>query len=136
MIGSAPQPKLYKPTFTSQLQTFHCQHPSAGSSDFSQARTMSRHISERARIGLRSGAGAGIDALSTTAKRSFNGKSRRMSHLNAKVHRAARRGRTSHVGAKECHQLGVRGGLVAGEARAVGCDAGTGVGAMPRPKSS
>ena len=49
--------------------------------DFSRARTVSRHFSARARIGLRSGVGVGIDAVSTTVKRSFNGKSRRRSEL-------------------------------------------------------
>ena len=49
--------------------------------DFSRARTVSRHFSARARIGLRSGVGVGIDAVSTTVKRSFNGKSRRMSEV-------------------------------------------------------
>ena len=42
---------------------------------------MSRHFSARARIGLRSGVGVGIDAVSTTVKRSFNGKSRRRSEV-------------------------------------------------------
>ena len=42
---------------------------------------MSRHFSARARIGLRSGVGVGIDAVSTTVKRSFNGKSRRTSEV-------------------------------------------------------
>ena len=42
---------------------------------------MSRHFSARARIGWRSGVGVGIDAVSTTVERSFNGKSRRRSEL-------------------------------------------------------
>ena len=49
--------------------------------DFSRARTVSRHFSSRARIGLRSGVGVGIDAVATTVKRSFNGKSRRTSEV-------------------------------------------------------
>ena len=49
--------------------------------DFSRARTVSRHFSSRARIGLRSGVGVGIDAVSTTVERSFNGKARRRSEL-------------------------------------------------------
>ena len=52
---------------------------------------MSRHFSSRARIGLRSGVGVGIDAVSTTVKRSFNGKSRRMSEVVPCCHAASRR---------------------------------------------
>ena len=59
--------------------------------DFSRARTVSRHFSARARIGLRSGVGVGIDAVSTTVKRSFNGKSRRMSEVVPCCRAASRR---------------------------------------------
>ena len=59
--------------------------------DFSRARVVSRHFSARARIGLRSGVGVGIDAVSTTVKRSFNGKSRRMSEVVPCCRAASRR---------------------------------------------
>ena len=62
--------------------------------DFSRARTVSRHFSARARIGLRSGVGVGIDAVSTTVKRSFNGKSRRMSEVCHAAGAATRQLRT------------------------------------------
>ena len=48
--------------------------------DSSRARTVSRHFSARARIGLRSGVGVGIDAVSTTVKRSF-GRADKEMHL-------------------------------------------------------
>ena len=59
--------------------------------DFSRARTVSRHFSARARIGLRSGVGVGIDAVSTTVERSFNGKSRRRSEVVPCCRTAGRR---------------------------------------------
>ena len=55
---------------------------------------MSRHFSARARIGLRSGVGVGIDAVSTTVKRSFNGKSRTRSEVVPCCRAASRQLRT------------------------------------------
>ena len=46
---------------------------------FSGAPTVSRQFSSRARIESRSGVGVGIDAVSTTVKRLFNGDARRRS---------------------------------------------------------
>ena len=51
----------------------------------SQAPTMKRHISSRARIGLRSGERVGIGTVSTTVARSFNGNARSSSQVKVLV---------------------------------------------------
>ena len=56
----------------------------------SQAPTMKRHISSRARIGLRGGERVGIDTVPTTVARSFNGDARSSSQVKVLVdHHAA-----------------------------------------------
>ena len=60
-------------------------HATAGShvqhAIHSQASRMKRHISSRARIGLRGGERVGISTVSTTVKRSFNGNARSSSQV-------------------------------------------------------
>ena len=57
---------------------------------FSQASRMKRHISSRARIGLRGGERVGISTVSTTVARSFNGNARSSSQVKVLVgHQAA-----------------------------------------------
>ena len=51
----------------------------------------STQISARARIASRSGVGVGVGTASTTAKRSFDGDSHRMSQLKVLVDHAVRR---------------------------------------------
>ena len=68
--------------------TFAAHAPHAISAE-SAAR--STQISARARIASRSGAGVGVGTASTTAKRSFDDDSPRMSQLKVLVDHAARR---------------------------------------------
>ena len=57
---------------------------------FSQASRMKRHISSRARIGLRGGERVGISTVSTTVARFFNGNARSSSQVKVLVgHQAA-----------------------------------------------
>ena len=65
-------------------------HPTAGShvqrAILSQdAPTMRRHISSRARIGLRGGERVGVGTVSTTVARSFNGNARSSSQVKVLV---------------------------------------------------
>ena len=64
-------------------------HATAGShvqrAILSQAPTMKRHISSRARIGLRSGERVGIGTVSTTVARSFNSNARSSSQVKVLV---------------------------------------------------
>jgi hypothetical protein len=64
-------------------------HATAGShvqrAILSQAPTMKRHISSRARIGLRGGERVGIGTVSTTVARSFNGNARSSSQVKVLV---------------------------------------------------
>ena len=56
----------------------------------SQAPRMKRHISSRARIGLRGGERVGVSTVSTTVARSFNGEARSSSQVKVLVdHHAA-----------------------------------------------
>ena len=56
----------------------------------SRAPMMKRHISSRARIGLRGGERVGIDTVPTTVARSFNGDARSSSQVKVLVdHHAA-----------------------------------------------
>ena len=57
---------------------------------FSQASRMKRHISSRARIGLRGGERVGISTVSNTVARFFNGNARSSSQVKVLVgHQAA-----------------------------------------------
>ena len=56
---------------------------------FPERRTRSSHISARARIGARSSVRGGIDAASTTVKRSHDGVARRRSQLRLQEGQAA-----------------------------------------------
>ena len=92
MIDRGAQHRVYAHTNMLQLQAPHICRAHAARHFCGERRPQhALQISARARIASRSGVGVGVGTASTTAKRSFDDDSPRMSQLKVLVDHAARR---------------------------------------------